>query len=63
MVDRSELAPVPRIQSARPHIDILRLDHELTTAVRHGPRLGSLEKSRTDALAASVRGNPDVPQH
>ena len=63
MVDRSELAPVPCVQRAGAHIDILRLDLELTTTVRLGPRLDSLEKGRTDALAASVRGNPNVPQH
>jgi hypothetical protein len=34
MVDSSEFVPVPRGQPAGAHIDILRLDLELTTTVR-----------------------------
>ena len=63
MVDRPELAPVSCIKPARGHIDVLRLDLELTTTVRTGPRFDFLEECRTNTLAAGVRGNPNVPQH
>ena len=63
MVDRSELAPVSCIKSARGHIDVLRLDLELTITVRTGARFDVLEECRANALAAGVRGNPNVPQH
>ena len=50
------------VKQTRAHVDILRLDLELTTTLRTGPRFDFLEECRTNALAARVRGDPNVPQ-
>src|SRR2546421_410928 len=61
-MDRSQLASLPLIKPARPHVCILSLDLELPTTVQLCPCFDPLEKRRTNTLAASVRGDSNVPQ-
>src|SRR6266850_2257082 len=61
-MDRSQLASLPLIKAARPHVDILSLDLELPTTVQLRPCLDPLEQRRTNTLAASVWGDSNVPQ-
>ena len=61
-MDRPQLASLPLIESACPHVGILRFDLELPTTVQLRPCLDPLEKRRTNASASSVWGDSNVPQ-
>jgi len=54
MVDRSELAPVLCIKPARGHFDVPRLDLELTTTARTGPRFDFYNQRRRHSALGQI---------
>src|SRR5713226_9735191 len=62
-VDAAELATFARIEPARGHIDILRLDLEQSALPLPGGRCGCLKKQVANAVSAHAGLDADVPQH
>ena len=61
-VNSPELAALPRIELARPHIDVLCLNLELPASFSLGPLTRTLKQTCSDPLPPIVRMYADVPQ-
>jgi hypothetical protein len=60
-VDRPEHAPLPRVEAARSHVDVL-VSTLGSSPLRHCPHHRRSEKPSSNPLALPLRRHPQIPQ-